>query len=50
MTRALYIADGNTFDNLIGAVQTNSEEGSITFVMERRKPKDLIAAHNSELA
>ena len=37
-TRALFVADGNTFDNLIGAVQTNSSESSVTLVLERRKP------------
>jgi C-terminal processing protease CtpA/Prc len=37
-TKALFVADGKPFDNLIGAIQTNKSESSVTLVIERRKP------------
>ena len=41
-TKALFTADGNTFDALIGAIQTNKEEDYITLVIERRKPAQAV--------
>lgn len=37
-TKALFVADGKPFDTLMGAIATNAGEGSITMVLERRKP------------
>ena len=34
-TRALFTVDGQTFDRVIDAIQSNTEEGSVTMVFER---------------